>query len=112
MTHPFSNARIAPPELLTVRDWLRFAMSRFGHAGLAHGQGFLDPFDEAVYLICHTLALPSERLELFLGAALTADERAAWLGSSSSAPTNACPRPTSLVRLGSATSPSASTAVC
>lgn len=74
MTHPSHNTQIAPPELLTVRDWLRYAMSRFGHAGLAHGQGFLDPFDEAVYLICHTLALPSERLEAFLGAALTADE--------------------------------------
>ncbi|MBU3694937.1 MAG: 50S ribosomal protein L3 N(5)-glutamine methyltransferase [Rhodocyclaceae bacterium] len=74
MSNPFHNAQIAPPELLTVRDWLRYAMSRFGHAGLAHGQGFLDPFDEAVYLICHTLALPSERLEAFLGAALTADE--------------------------------------
>jgi len=74
MSHPLHNTQIAPPELLTVRDWLRYAMSRFGHAGLAHGQGFLDPFDEAVYLICHTLALPSERLEAFLGAALTADE--------------------------------------
>ncbi len=74
MPHPLHNAQIAPPELLTVRDWLRYAMSRFGHGGVAHGQGFLDPFDEAVYLICHTLALPSERLEAFLGAALTADE--------------------------------------
>jgi ribosomal protein L3 glutamine methyltransferase len=81
MSEPLHDARIAPPELLTVRDWLRYAMSRFGHAGLAHGQGFLDPFDEAVYLICHTLALPSERLEAFLGAALTADEACslAWV---------------------------------
>jgi len=68
------NSQIAPPELVTLRDWLRYAMSQFGHADLAHGQGFLDPFDEAVYLICHTLALPSERLEAFLGAALTSDE--------------------------------------
>jgi len=74
MSHPPHNAQIAPPELVTVRDWLRYAMSRFGHAGIAHGQGFLDAFDEAVYLICHSLALPSERLEVFLGAALTADE--------------------------------------
>lgn len=74
MSHPLHNAQIAPPELLTVRDWLRYAMSRFGHGDVAQGQGFVDPFDEAVYLICHTLALPSERLEAFLGASLTADE--------------------------------------
>lgn len=74
MIHPLHNTQIAPPELLSVRDWLRYAMSRFGHGDVAQGQGFIDPFDEAVYLICHTLALPSERLEAFLGAALTADE--------------------------------------
>jgi len=74
MSHLPPPAPTAPAELRTVRDWLRYAMSRFGHAQVTHGQGFLDPFDEAVYLVCHTLALPGDRLEAFLDAALTAAE--------------------------------------
>lgn len=74
MSPGLPTVHVVPPELTSVRDWLRYAMTRFGHASLAHGQGFLDPFDEAVYLICHTLALPSERLEAFLDATVTADE--------------------------------------
>lgn len=57
--------------LVTVRDWLRFAVSRFNEAGLFFGHGSDNAFDEAAYLILHTLHLPLDRLEPFLDASLT-----------------------------------------
>jgi ribosomal protein L3 glutamine methyltransferase len=64
-------------ELLTVRDWLRWAVSRFNEAGLFFGHGTDNAFDEAAYLIQHTLHLPLDRLEPFLDARLTHSERLA-----------------------------------
>jgi ribosomal protein L3 glutamine methyltransferase len=63
-----------PPELRTLRDWLRYAVSRFNEAGLCFGHGSDNAWDEAVYLLLHTLHLPLDRLEPFLDATLTADE--------------------------------------
>jgi ribosomal protein L3 glutamine methyltransferase len=60
--------------LVTVRDWLRFAVSRFNEAGLFFGHGSDNAFDEAAYLILHTLHLPLDRLEPFLDASLTHGE--------------------------------------
>jgi ribosomal protein L3 glutamine methyltransferase len=57
-------------ELQTVRDWLRYAVSRFNAAGLFFGHGSSNAFDEAAYLILHTLHLPLDRLEPFLDARL------------------------------------------
>ncbi|WP_018410668.1 50S ribosomal protein L3 N(5)-glutamine methyltransferase [Methyloversatilis thermotolerans] len=64
----------APAELLTVRDWLRYMVSRMGEADVAFGQGFIEAWDEAVYLVMHALHLPSERLDAFIDARLTAGE--------------------------------------
>lgn len=64
-----------PQELETLRDWLRFAVSRFTHAGLHFGHGSANAYDEAVYLLLHALHLPLDRLEPFLDAKLTAGER-------------------------------------
>ncbi len=61
--------------LETVRDWLRFSVSRFNQAKLFFGHGSGDPYDEAAYLILHTLHLPLDRLEPFLDARLTDSER-------------------------------------
>ncbi|HRH82075.1 MAG TPA: 50S ribosomal protein L3 N(5)-glutamine methyltransferase [Thiobacillaceae bacterium] len=61
-------------ELVTVRDWLRFAVSRFREAGLHFGHGTQDAFDEAAYLILHILHLPLARLEPFLDARLLPGE--------------------------------------
>ena len=66
----------APPELETLRDWLRFAVSRFGQAKLAFGHGFANAWDEAAYLLLHALHLPLDELDPFLDARLTAAERA------------------------------------
>ena len=60
--------------LRTVRDLLRYATSRFNEAGLSFGHGSDNAFDEAAYLILHSLHLPIDRLEPFLDAALTATE--------------------------------------
>jgi len=62
-------------ELETVRDWLRYAVSRFSAGGLAFGHGTTNAFDEAAYLVLHTLRLPLDRLEPFLDARLTHAER-------------------------------------
>ncbi len=60
--------------LITVRDWLRFAVSRFNEAKLFFGHGSDNAFDEAAYLVLHTLHLPLDRLEPFLDASLTHGE--------------------------------------
>jgi len=60
--------------LITVRDWLRFAVSRFNETKLFFGHGSDNAFDEAAYLILHTLHLPIDRLEPFLDASLTHGE--------------------------------------
>ncbi len=62
-------------ELETLRDWLRWAVSRFTEAGLAFGHGSGDAYDEAAYLLLHALHLPLDRLEPFLDARLTQAER-------------------------------------
>lgn len=63
-------------ELVTVRDLLRYAVSAFNRAGLHFGHGSADAYDEAVYLILHTLHLPLDRLEPFLDACIPSNERA------------------------------------
>jgi ribosomal protein L3 glutamine methyltransferase len=64
-----------PQELETVRDWLRWAVTRFGEAKLAFGHGTTNAYDEAAYLLLHALHLPLDRLEPFLDARLTQAER-------------------------------------
>ena len=66
-------------ELITVRDHLRYAVSRFTAARLFFGHGSDNAWDEAVYLTLHTLSLPLDRLEPFLDARLLAGEREALL---------------------------------
>lgn len=60
--------------LITVRDWLRHAVSRFNEAELFFGHGTQDAYDEAAYLILHTLKLPIDQLEPFLDARLLPQE--------------------------------------
>jgi ribosomal protein L3 glutamine methyltransferase len=71
---PFVDAQL---ELKTVRDLLRFGVSRFNDAKLFFGHGSASAFDEAAYLILHTLHLPLDNLEPFMDATLTASERSA-----------------------------------
>ncbi len=64
-------------ELLTIRDVLRFAVSRFREAGLVHAHGATTALDEAAYLVLETLHLPVDQLEPFVDARLTLAEREA-----------------------------------
>jgi ribosomal protein L3 glutamine methyltransferase len=65
--------------LLTPRDWLRYAVSRFLSAGLAFGHGATTALDEAAFLILEGLGLPIDTLEPFLDARLLRHERARLL---------------------------------
>ncbi|TCP12101.1 [LSU ribosomal protein L3P]-glutamine N5-methyltransferase [Crenobacter luteus] len=64
----------AAETLFTVRDLVRFAVSRFNEAGLFYGHGTSNAYDEAAYLILKTLNLPIDRLEPFLDARLLPQE--------------------------------------
>ena len=66
-------------ELSTLRDLMRFAVSRFTEAGVFFGHGTDNAWDEAAYLLLHSLHLPLDRLDPFMDARLTGDERAVAL---------------------------------
>ena len=86
------NEPIPANELETLRDWLRYAVSRFGEAKLAFGHGSTNAYDEAAYLLLHALHLPLDRLEPFLDARLTQAERQALAHAAvRAASTTACP---------------------
>lgn len=70
----------AKAQLHTVRDLLRFTVSRFNEARLFFGHGSTSAYDEAAYLILHTLHLPLDRLDPFLDARLTTAELEQVLG--------------------------------
>jgi ribosomal protein L3 glutamine methyltransferase len=63
--------------LITVRDWLRWAVSRFNAAGVSYGHGTTNALDEAAFLLLKTLHLPIDQLEPWLEARLTEGERKA-----------------------------------
>ena len=78
-TSPNELFGLARRELVTVRDLIRFAVSVFNSEKLFFGHGSADAFDEAAYLVLHTLKLPPDKLEPFLDARLTSSERDAVL---------------------------------
>ena len=55
----------------TVRDLLRHGVSSMTEAGAFFGHGSQSAYDEAAYLVLHTLHLPIDTLEPFLDARLT-----------------------------------------
>lgn len=65
----------ANQSLFTIRDFLRFAVSIFTENELSYGHGTTNAYDEAVYLILHTLNLPLDQLEPYLDARLLNDEK-------------------------------------
>jgi ribosomal protein L3 glutamine methyltransferase len=69
----------AREELSTLRDLMRFAVSRFNEACVFFGHGTDNAWDEAAYLLLHSLHLPVDSLDPYMDARLTAAERAAAL---------------------------------
>lgn len=63
----------------TLRDLLRHAVTRFHTEGLFFGHGSSNAYDEAAYLLLHTLKLPLEQLDPFLDAKLLPEEIKALL---------------------------------
>lgn len=71
MTQPSSPL----DDLLTIRDWLRYAVSRFNAAGLVYGHGTERALDEAAFLILAAVKLPIHEIDPWLEARLTREER-------------------------------------
>lgn len=70
---------IAHQHLFTLRDLLRYAVSQFNTSKLAFGHGSDNAWDEAVYLLLHSLSLPLDTLEPFLDARVLPEEAQAYL---------------------------------
>jgi ribosomal protein L3 glutamine methyltransferase len=70
---------IKPSEVLTtlstLRDYIRWAASRFTEAGVSFGQGTMTALDEAVALVLHTVYQPYDLAETYFDAVLTIAER-------------------------------------
>jgi ribosomal protein L3 glutamine methyltransferase len=66
--------KIVSGELLTLLDFVRYAVSRFIEAKLTFAHGTTDPVAEAAFLVCETLHLHPDRFESFATARVTAFE--------------------------------------
>ena len=62
-------------ELVTLRDYWRYAISRFNAADLSYGHGTTTASDDAAYLLLDSLELPIDALDPFLDARLLPEER-------------------------------------
>lgn len=74
MNNAFNTTDIAR-ELVTLRDYWRYAISRFNAANLSFGHGTTTAGDDAAFLILDSLNLPIDALDPFLDARLTTAER-------------------------------------
>ena len=66
-------------DLVTICDFMRYAVTRFGESELAFGHGTSSAFDEAAFLILETLKLPIDAIDPWWQAKLTSNERARLL---------------------------------
>lgn len=62
-------------DLATVRDFLRYAITRFHEGDIDYGHGTANALDEAAFIILESLQLPIDSLEPWLDCRLTAPER-------------------------------------
>ena len=75
MTTPNNIHTAASTELLTIRDWLRYAVSQFEASDIFYGHGTDNAYDEAVWLVMSALHLPMDTLNNFFDARITNVER-------------------------------------
>lgn len=61
----------AQANLRTIRDVLRYSVTRMNESGVFFGHGFADAVDEALFLVLRSLHLPVDRADVFLDAFLT-----------------------------------------
>ncbi len=68
------SAKGGADELLTLLDFVRYAVSRFTAAKLVFAHGTADPLAEAAFIVCEMLHLHPEQFETFATARVTAKE--------------------------------------
>src|ERR1043165_8643862 len=71
---PSKPAKVGAGELLTLLDFVRYAVSRFTEAELVFAHGTTDPVAEAAFLVCEALHLHPDQFEAFATARGTAAE--------------------------------------
>jgi ribosomal protein L3 glutamine methyltransferase len=71
--------KVSASELVTLLDFVRYAVSRFNEAKLTFAHGTTDPVAEAAFLVCETLHLHPDQFESFAAARVTAGEARAIL---------------------------------
>jgi len=72
-------SKVPSGELLTLLDFVRYAVSRFVEGKLVFAHGTTDPVAEAAFLVCETLHLHPDQFETFATARVTAREAKAIL---------------------------------
>jgi ribosomal protein L3 glutamine methyltransferase len=71
---PSKLPKVAAGELLTLLDFVRYAVSRFTEADLVFAHGTTDPVAEAAFLVCEALHLHPDQFEAFATARITSAE--------------------------------------
>ena len=66
--------KVSPGELLTLLDFVRYAVSRFVEARLVFAHGTTDPVAEAAFIVCEALHLHPDQFEAFATARVTSAE--------------------------------------
>ena len=66
--------KVGAGELLTLLDFVRYAVSRFVEARLVFAHGTTDPVAEAAFIVCEALHLHPDQFESFAMARVTAAE--------------------------------------
>lgn len=75
-----TNASNVIASLHTMRDFVRYAVTRFSGAGLFYGHGTFTALDEAIFLAMETLRLPvTQHPDPYLDARLLPEEKKALL---------------------------------
>ena len=60
--------------LQTIRDWIRYSVSRFEQSGVFFGHGTSNAYDESVWLVMSALHLPLDTLDNFIDAKVLSEE--------------------------------------
>src|SRR3954452_2875160 len=71
---PSKFPKVGAGELLTLLDFVRYAVSRFTEAELVFAHGTTDPVAEAAFLVCEALHLHPDQFEAFATARVTMAE--------------------------------------
>jgi ribosomal protein L3 glutamine methyltransferase len=71
---PSKFPKVRSGELVTLLDFVRYAVSRFAEAKLTFAHGTPDSVAEAAFLVCETLHLHPDQFDIFATARVTAGE--------------------------------------